>query len=249
MWRPRFGLFLVLFLPAPAFLTGAGFAAAATTAADERPLRIAVAANFRNAGESLAAAFSEASGIAVELSSASTGVLAAQLRRGAPHDLLLAADRDRPLALVRENVAVDARCYAIGSLVLLGADSLAALGEAHRSIAIANPATAPYGTAALEVLNRPEFPGPAERRVLRGSNVMQAMQFYRSGAVDLALVARSLSPQTGVAIPASWHSEITQFAVISAASSQLAQARRFLEFLTDPESAAVLNSLGYAACS
>jgi molybdate transport system substrate-binding protein len=232
-----------------------------------RPLRLAVAANFRSTAELLAKEFSAAHGIDVAISSAATGILAAQWRRGAPFDLMLAADRARPAALAREGLSQgESHCYAIGSLVLLGAGSeqgalasslaptltstlASALANPSLSIAIANPRSAPYGTAAIAVLEREGFAGPDARRVVMGSNVQQAYQFYASGAADLALVARSLSPGNGLAVPSDWHPAIEQHAIVNAASTQGKQANELLAFMRTPAGVRVLEQYGYQPCS
>ena len=213
-------------------------------------LRIAVAANFRPAAEAFASQFIRDTGLQVVISSASTGVLATQLRNGAPFDVLLAADESRPRALVEEGLSLDgAHCYARGSLVLLGTDDMTtALGSTEMSIAIANPRSAPYGAAALAVLHREGVAGPQTRRVVMGSNVQQAYQFWSSGATDLALVARSLSPGRGLAVPGDWHAPIDQYAIVSAKSRQPARAQQFLTALVNPGSRKLLTDFGYEVC-
>ena len=220
-------------------------------AAGAEPLRVAVAANFRNTAEALRELYRDEGYGELTISSASTGVLAAQLRSGAPFDVLLAADRERPQALFREGFALDSpSCYAQGSLVLLGTENIdSALADSQQSIAIANPLSAPYGAAAVEVLGRPGFAGVDKRRVLRGGNVLQAYQYFESGAADLALVARSLSPEQGLPIPSQWHAPIEQFALISRRSQQPELARTFLRILGSAEAAPILTANGYAPCS
>jgi molybdate transport system substrate-binding protein len=224
--------------------------AAAPGLAGENTLHLAVAANFRSAAQQIAAPFEVAHRVTVTISSASTGVLAAQLQAGAPFDLLLAADRARPALLHRRGLAATGpSCYAVGSLVLLGAAEInAALSDPALSIAIANPATAPYGTAALSVLTRDAFAGAGARRVIRGSNVQQALQFFDSGAADLALVARSLRPDA-LPVPSQWHAPIEQYALIPSRSAQPALARAFLDHMDSPGSQQVLAALGYGPCS
>ncbi|WOJ97243.1 molybdate ABC transporter substrate-binding protein [Congregibacter brevis] len=219
--------------------------------ADTGFLNIAVASNFRATAEEISKDFSAKTGVKVRVSSASTGVLAAQIRRGAPYDVLLAADHARPQALVDDGTSSGpASCYAQGSLVLLGADSIEdSLSDAAQSIAIANPRSAPYGAAALTVLARDGFTSAEDRRTVRGSNVLQALQFYASGGADLALVARSLSPMEGLPIPISWHAPIEQYAVINARSQNLRAAQEFLEYLSEPAVESVLTSFGYSSCS
>ena len=220
----------------------------ASDAAD--PLRIAVAANFLAAAETLAASHERAGGKAVSFSSASSGVLAAQIARGAPFDLFLAADRERPVRLFEAGRGTQPpRCYALGSLVLLGGDSLEDLADAGRSLAIANPRSAPYGSAALEVLRRGGFPGPGERRIVRGANVQQALQFFEAGAADLALVARSLAPERGIAVPEDRHASIAQYALVTGSGARGDAARAFLDFLLSAPAQGRLGDLGYRSCS
>lgn len=220
------------------------------TATGNDVLQIAVAANFRAAADVLGERFYHRGRGAVAITSASTGVLAAQLREGAPFDLLLAADSARPMALVKDGLAAEAsRCYARGTLVLLGAASIeTALSDPTLSMAIGNPATAPYGAAAMAVLDRPQFAGGRGRRILRGANVIQAFQFYSRGGADLALVASSLSPTEGIRIPDDWYPPIEQHAVISRRSRQIDRARAFLDFLDETENGVLLSSLGYRTC-
>jgi len=217
--------------------------------ASAESLQLAVAANFRSAAEQLARRYEAGGGDTLRISSASTGVLAAQLRRGAPFDLLLAADRERPQALAEAGYgAGPARCYAVGSLVLVGAPSLDALAQRGLSLAIANPATAPYGAAAMQVLARPEFAAVTNRRIVRGQNVAQAWQFYRSGAADLALVARSLAQREGIPVPGDWHAPIEQYALVNARGGGQGRARAFLDYLRGEAAQALLREQGYRPC-
>jgi len=209
-----------------------------------------VAANFRGAVEELAEQYTARTGTVVTISSAASGVLAAQILRGAPFDLFFAADHDRAEAIADAGRALEApRCYARGRLVLLGAEDLeTALADRARSIAIANPRSAPYGAAALAVLERDGFAGPDRRRVLRGSNVQQALQFFDSGAADLALVARSLAGDRGIAVPTAWHPPIDQYVAIIDRGAASAVAEDFLATLDSPEARRALAIQGYEPC-
>ena len=211
-------------------------------------LLLAVAANFRATAEIVATRFTAAHDHDVRLVSASTGVLTAQLERGAPFDVFLAADAQAPDRLLGRGIGVPGsdRCYAQGQLVLLGSDNLRCLGERSLSLAIANAATAPYGAAAEAVLARPEFAGAAGRRILRGSNVLQAYQFFRAGGAELALVARSLTPGQGLPVPREWHAPIAQHRLVIAESDPVAQA--FVDFLDSATVAPVLAAAGYLPC-
>jgi molybdate transport system substrate-binding protein len=213
-------------------------------------LRVAVASNFRPAASELARLYENHSGAEITISSASSGMLAAQILEGAPFDLFLSADEARARAVIGTGEGRDAPvCYARGSLVLLGSDDLdTALSNPDLSIAIANPRNAPYGAAALAVLEREGFAGPEKRRVVQGTNVQQALQFFERGATDLALVARALSPDSGAAIPMHWHSPIDQYAVVVARDGRQEAARAFLSFLSSEVARALLSDLGYESC-
>jgi molybdate transport system substrate-binding protein len=178
-------------------------------------LRVAVAANFKPTLELINQPFQERTGIEVLLSSASTGVLATQIEHGAPFDIFFAADSATParIAALRDQPGIEAFCYAHGSLALAGAETLSVLEEPGLSLAIANPVTAPYGRAAMQVLARHEFAAGAGRKLVRGNNVAQAYQFWRSGAVDLALLPRAMAAAHAIPVPRAWHAPIEQYAV------------------------------------
>ncbi len=226
-------------------------AGAAAADSEVAPLRIAVAANFRGATEALLAAGALKEQVDARISSAASGVLTAQIRNGAPFDLFLSADQERPAALSAAGIGQgEPVCYARGRLVLLGAADLEdALADPARSIAIANPRTAPYGQAAASVLSRPGFADMSQRRVLRAANVQQALQFFESGASDLALVARSAAGGRGLEIPRSWHPPIDQYALVLGEGHSGDLAASFLDFLATTEGERELKTLGYEVCS
>lgn len=205
------------------------------------PLRVAVAANFRGTLETINAQYTRDTGQQVLLSSASSGVLANQVIHGAPFDLFFSADRTTAEALLTRGNAVSTRCYAQGSLVLLGG-TLDALSDSRFSLAIGNPATAPYGRAAMEVLARPEY--DIQRSLIRGNNVLQAYQFWRAGATDLALVARALEPGA-TPVPVQWHQPVEQHLALLSDSPE---ARAYLLWLGSDTVRGKINNAGYLPC-
>ncbi|HPY40945.1 MAG TPA: molybdate ABC transporter substrate-binding protein, partial [Thiolinea sp.] len=127
--------------------------------ADE--VQVAVASNFSKPLENLASAFKASSGHDLKISAGATGKLYAQIENGAPFEVFLSADSKTPKKLVEAQLAVaDSQfTYALGKLVLWSStqDYVDAQGEVlkkngFKHIALANPNTAPYGAAALEVL-------------------------------------------------------------------------------------------------
>jgi len=192
--------------------------------------RIAVAANFAEAARQLADDYGRKSGHRIEISSASTGKLYAQIVNGAPFDVLLSADDTTPRKLADEGLA-DATTlhdYAIGRLVLWSRDpqrvkdgeTLLRKGAIER-LAIANPELAPYGAAARDALHYVRRWEELKPKLVMGENVGQAAQFVVSGAAPLGLLPRSLvlearktTPGSGWEVPASWHAPIVQSAVL-----------------------------------
>ena len=217
-------------------------------AAAPQPLRVAVTASFKATLQSISRQFEQQSGIRVVFSSASTGVLASQINHGAPFDLFFAADRETPfkLKLSGQHSAGKPFCYATGRLALAGASNeLTDLAQPDLSLAIANPTTAPYGRAAMEVLSRAEFTTGESRKLVRGSNVIQAYQFWHSGAVDLALIPQAIAPASATIIPAVWHQPLEQHAVLLRHSPN---ADAYLKWLRSDNVRTLITQAGYEPC-
>ncbi len=211
------------------------------------PVRVAVAANFRSTLEQINARFEAETGQPILLSSASTGVLYNQILHGAPFDLFFAADQATPERLATE-VGGSTFCYAIGQLVMVGGGrDLALLADPRLSLAIANPATAPYGAAAMDVLARPEFAAAGERKLVRGNNVLQAYQFWRSGGTDLALVARALAPD-GTPVPGDWHRPLAQHAMVLPRGAGSTAVETYLSWIRSDTVRSQIIKAGYAPC-
>lgn len=222
-------------------------------------ISVAVAGNFAAPQADLARRFEAATGVRVETSLGATGQLYAQIVNGAPFDVFLAADTARPSRLEAEGVAIPGSrfTYAIGRLVLYAPsrDSLRTAEEELRSsslehLAIANPETAPYGAAAVEVLQRWRLGAQLENRIVTGENVGQAFQFVEARAADAGFVA--LSQVVGVGtddywlIPEQLHQSIRQAAVLLKHGRSNPHARAYLEFLRSDEGKRVIAEFGYS---
>lgn len=224
---------------------------------------VAVASNFAEAATEIAQRFATETGHRVEISFGGTGKFYAQIRAGAPYDLFLAADRERPEKLVAEGVAVAGSrfTYAIGRLTLwsadpgrIGADPQAILADpAIRAIAIANPALAPYGRAAAEALQNLGLRRQLRPRLVMAENVGQAFALVATGNAEAGFVARSLlEGRRGRAlggsrwdVPASLHTPIRQDAVLLVRAAANPVARAFHEFLRGAKARAIMARLGY----
>jgi molybdate transport system substrate-binding protein len=214
------------------------------------PLRVAVAANFKATLAKLNPLFEQQYKHRVTLSSASTGTLYNQIVHGAPFDILLAADVDTPGRLLASGQAVAGTgiCYARGQLVLVGGSSLSQLANPQRSLVIANPVTAPYGRAALAVIERDEFHTGSTRKLVRGNNVAQALQFWQRGGIDMALLPASLSAGQGLAIPTDWYPVLDQQAVLLRRATDSPAASDYLRWLGSDSVQSLIEQAGYTNC-
>jgi len=221
-------------------------------------IRVAAASNIAVPMQSIAAAFESNTSHKVLLSFGSTGKHYAQIRHGAPFDLFFAADENSPERLASEGLAVPDTLYtyAVGHLVLWSRDksivdsegSILAEGAFER-LAMANPKHAPYGRAAREVLESLGTWDALQKQIVRGENVTQAFQFVATGNAEIGLVAYSQIIRPGQEISGSWwlvpdsmYNPIRQQAVLI---HDKPAARRFLEFVAEPEPQRILVDFGY----
>lgn len=233
------------------------------TDASARRLSVAAAANLKPAMDELARAFeAERPGAEVAVTAGASGAFFAQIRSGAPFDLFFSADRDYPRKLVEAGLGGPEVVYAIGKLVVwtprgspldLARRGLGALADpAAKRIAVANPATAPYGRAALAALQAEGLLPALEGRLVFGQSVAQAAQFAASGAADAAVLPLSLTLAPALAggsafpLPARSHPPQEQSAVILVGARDRPLAEAFLAFVTSPSGRAILLRSGYA---
>jgi molybdate transport system substrate-binding protein len=227
--------------------------------ADE--VSVAVAANFTAPMKRIATAFEQVSGHKLVVAYGSTGKFYAQIKNGAPFEILLAADNETPARLVKENLALAGSpfTYAVGKLVLWSAkpglvDSAGAVlkqgGFAH--LALADPKLAPYGTAAVETLTALGAYAAVSPKLVTAENITQAYQFVSSGNAELGFVALSQVLKDGRVegsswlVPATFYTPIRQDAVLLAPGKGHAAAEAFLKFLQGDQARAIILSFGYA---
>tara|TARA_R110001599_G_scaffold353459_1_gene592414 strand:+ start:112062 stop:112763 length:702 start_codon:yes stop_codon:yes gene_type:complete len=213
------------------------------------PLRIAVAANFRSTLQQISELFEQQTGHQVVLSSGSTGVLYSQILHGAPFNLFFSADQASTEMLANKDTQRgEPFCYARGTLVLAGGNGeLPQLANPVLSLAIANPTTAPYGVAAMAVLARPEFAAGQGRKLVRGTNVVQAYQFWHSGGTALALVPKALAP-SATNVPADWHAPLDQFAISLTPVHGNKALESYLKWIRSDTVRALISKAGYQPC-
>ncbi|GMW03707.1 MAG: hypothetical protein AMXMBFR84_48410 [Candidatus Hydrogenedentota bacterium] len=224
------------------------------------PVRVAVAANFLGPQADIAATFTAKTGYAVDTSSGSTGKLYAQIENGAPFHIFLSADEKHAQWLEERKLAVAGSRfnYAMGTLVLYG-HALAAWPETGmdvlrrndiRHIAIANPDLAPYGLAAMQVLDHLQLSDAVTPKLVKGESIAQAFQFVITGAAEIGFVAKSQvmdKPQGEYReVPSEFHAPILQQAVLLTTAESHPGAAAFLEFLQSPDAREIIRESGYA---
>ena len=238
-------------------------ALAFTTLARADVVQVAVAANFTAPARALAEVFARTTGHEARLSFGATGAFYTQIKNGAPFDVLLAADDERPARLEKEGdtVAGSRFTYATGQLVLWSAkpglvdDEGAVLKHGQfGKIAIANPKNAPYGAAAVEAMEKLGLAATLQPKLVTGESIGQTYNFIATGNAELGFVALAQVLEGGKlksgsmwVVPAQYHAPIIQDAVILNRAASNPAAKAWMELLKTPQSKALIRSYGYEA--
>ena len=234
---------------------------AAPVYAKAEALTIAVAANFAAPMQSIAAAFAQQSGHKLQLAFGSTGKLYAQIKNGAPFQMLLAADSQTPERLEKEGYALPASrfTYATGQLVLwsskpgyVDAQGAVLHTDSFKHLALADPKLAPYGAAAQQTLQAMGLEAALQSRWVQGENIAQAYQFVATGNAELGFVALSQLMQNGrMAAGSAWvvpqrlHVPLRQDAVVLLPGKDHAAVRALAAYLQGNKARAIMRSYGY----
>ncbi|NER12863.1 molybdate ABC transporter substrate-binding protein [Leptobacterium flavescens] len=225
-------------------------------------LTIATAANMQFVMKELITSFEEQSGVACDAVVSSSGKLSAQIREGAPFDVFVSADMKYPTELFDEGLTEAApEAYAYGRLVLwsiidstdVSIEKLT--GNEIKHIALANPKTAPYGNAAIEVLRYNGIYEAVEEKLVFGESISQTNQFVVSSAAEAGFTSKSVVLSPGmkargrwVAIDPNIHTPITQGVVILKNNRNMfEEAQKFYNFLFSDKGREILRQFGYTA--
>lgn len=223
-------------------------------------LNIAVATNFYHAMTVLKIEFENTHPHKLQISNGSSGIIFSQITNGAPYDVFLSADSDRPRKLIVDNLAYEHSLvtYALGELVWWQPNTknitLNTIKKYNTKLAIANPRLAPYGQAAIAVLKQLNLFGTMQ--LVQGMNVGQAFQFVASGNVLAGLVAKSSLVNAYsrfnddkylnyMSLPPDWSPEIEQQLVILKRVADIELAQTFVAFMVSADTQNKLQALGY----
>jgi molybdate transport system substrate-binding protein len=224
-------------------------------------ITVAVASNFTAPMKAIVAGFEKSSGHKVKLSFGSSGKFYAQIKNGAPFQVFFSADQAKPKALEQDGLAVpESRVtYAIGILALWSAKPGSIDGDAtilkqgnFNKLALANPKLAPYGTAAVDVLENLKLKKVTQAKWVQGENIAQTYQFVRTGNADIGFVALSQiidkdRVQRGSAwvVPNHLHRPILQDAVLLRSGESSQAAQQLLRFAQGKKAREIIESHGY----
>lgn len=228
--------------------------------ADE--IQVAVAANFTAPMRKIADEFEKETGHKALLSFGTVGQFYAQMKNGAPFEVLVSSDKATPDKLVRDGLALDdtRHTYAIGKLVLWSAtpglvDSKGAVLKSGKfqHLALANPTLAVYGAAGQEVLKKLGVWDAVQPKIVQAENITQAYQFVASGNAEIGFVALSqiigddgkLAKGSSWAPPADLYPPIKQDVIVLSLGNGKAGARALAKYLGSDKARAIIRSYGY----
>ncbi|OQX08915.1 MAG: molybdate ABC transporter substrate-binding protein [Thiothrix lacustris] len=230
-----------------------------TASAWAEDVQVAVAANFTKPMEKIAADFEKATGNKVVASFGATGKFVEQIKNGAPFEILLSADQKSPIKLEKEELAVPGSryTYAVGKLVLWSAKSkfvddkgtILKTGSDFQHISIADPKTAPYGTAAMEVMEKLGVLDTLKPKIVQGESIAQAKEFVGSGNAELGFVALSqvIKDTTGSSwmVPQDLYAPLKQDAILLKTGEKSAAAKALMDYLNTEPAQTVIKEFGY----
>lgn len=224
---------------------------------------VATAANVQFVMKELQKAFEKESDIRLDIVVGSSGKLTTQIREGAPFDLFVSADTRYPQEVFANGGAeAPPKVYARGALVLWSRDSSAAPQLADltdpkiKKIALANPEIAPYGQAAVEVLQKLGTYDQLKSKLVYGESIAQTTQYIETGAADVGFTALSvvLSPEMRgkgrwTKLDSTAYAPIDQAAIMlrhSETSPKRQKSQEFYDFLYSEKARAIFRKYGYS---
>ena len=220
---------------------------------------VAVAANFSSTLNQIALEFFKETGHKIQPAVESTGMLYAQIEQGAPFDIFLAADAERPNRLVVAGLADSASqfTYALGRLALWtpGSDLAPSLEDIDpsefRYLAIANPRLAPYGEAAEAVLTHWGLFDRWQNSLVFGQNIGATFTLMVSGNASAGfvalsqLIAEGISSKEYTVMAEEMHLPIAQNAVLTQQGLDSPIAIALMSYLQSPAAKELIAAAGY----
>ena len=224
---------------------------------------VATAANVQYVMQDIKKEFEKESGKKIEIVVSSSGKLTTQIREGAPFDVFVSADTKYPNELYAKGGSDERpKIYALGSIVLWSRNIDSAnlkvenlIEDKIKKIAIPNPRTAPYGEAAIQVLQKQKSFEKLRAKLVYGESIAQTAQYITSGSVEVGFNALSvvLSPEMKgkghwILVDSNLYQPIKQAAVLlkhSEDSPKKEPSRQFYDFLYSKKAKEIFKKYGY----
>lgn len=226
-------------------------------------ITVAVAANMQYTMEALKAEFNKTDKTEIDVVLGASGKLTQQIMQSAPFDIFISADTAFPKKLSESGfTALLPKVYAQGLLVLWSAkdniqptaDLKLLLNDNIQHIAIANPKTAPYGTAAEFILKKYNLYDKVSSKLVTGESITQTSQFIATKAADIGFTAKSIVISNEMKGKGKWvemkssdYPPIKQAAVLLkyGQENHAAEAQKFYDFLFSSKAKAIYKKFGY----
>ncbi len=223
-------------------------------------VKVAAAANLQSVIKPLAIEFKKQTGIAITAINGASGKLTAQAMNRAPYDIFLSADVAFAETLYNKGYAINKPViYASGSLILCSIQPFGTkewrellTNNATQKIAIANPSTAPYGKAAIQVLKAGGLLTTLKPKLVYGESIAQVNTYITTGAVSAGFTTEALIKDPQLKTKLYWlkmdsknYSPIQQAMVLLKAGKNKAGARKFHDFLLSPAAKRIFKQYGY----
>jgi molybdate transport system substrate-binding protein len=230
------------------------------TPAFAQNIKVAVAANLSAVIKALGQDFKQKSGITIEPIVGASGNLATQVKNGAPFDVFLSADMDFPGTLFKDGFSSKKPVvYAQGSLIICSSQDIGfdnwerlLLTERIKKIAIANPAIAPYGKAASEVLKQKGILDNVTNKIVTGESISQVNTYITTGVVEVGFTTQALVKDPASKVKLYWavidpksYAPIEQGMVLLKHGESNADAQKFYQYILSPAAKAIFKEYGY----
>jgi molybdate transport system substrate-binding protein len=239
------------------------FVVCSSTFSSAQEIGIAAASDLQFVFKEIAERFEKQTGASLRLSFGSSGNFFSQIQNGAPFDLFFSADLDYPQKLDAQGLVEPGSMYqyARGKIVLWATNEAQVdvsqglkvlLDPKIKKIAIANPAHAPYGRAAVAALKSAGIYDKIADKLVFGENISQAAHFVASGNADAGILALSTALSSMIqsrgkyfTIPVDSYPPLDQAAIILKSSQKKELAKCLLQFLQTPEIIDLMKQYGF----
>jgi molybdate transport system substrate-binding protein len=223
-------------------------------------IRVAAAANLQSVIEVLQKDFKQKTGIVIEPVIGSSGKLVAQISNGAPFDVFLSADMSFPETLFKTGFALKKPVvYATGSLIICSSQNIGfnnwerlLMTARVKKIAIANPAIAPYGKAAQDVLQRKGVLDDVRSKLVYGESISQVNTYITTGVADIGFTTQALIKDAGnktqlyyQVIDPKEYEPILQGIILLKHAADNPDAEKFYQYILSPAAKKIFTEYGY----